>query len=252
MAVRMAPLRALLVGGGFAALLIVLLVAPAQAIPTIPNQFWGTLAVNGVAAPDGSQVSGKIEGIEYGRGITSGGTYSVIVLGDDPDTAAKEGGGAGQQVLLHAKGFRSTEWMLGGQGTFEHGAVTRLNLALSDTVPPTVSIDAVSSPTTLATVLLTGSFSDAFIKEARVERTGATIAVASLPSDGKWSATVNLVLGTNELTVRAVDLAGNTGAATVTIVSEAPAPTPTPTPTATPGPTPTPTPAPTATPTPTP
>ncbi|MFB3044623.1 MAG: hypothetical protein ACE1Y9_04015, partial [Acidimicrobiia bacterium] len=57
-----------------------------------------------------------------------------------------------------------------------------------DTTAPTVSIDPVATPTSQASYTLTGSFTDAFLKDITVERDGVALTVASLPSDGRWRA----------------------------------------------------------------
>ena len=57
--------------------LAVLGTAAAQQIepPALPNQFYGTVTVNGVAAPDGTRVSAEVNGVEAKASSTREGKY---------------------------------------------------------------------------------------------------------------------------------------------------------------------------------
>jgi PGF-pre-PGF domain-containing protein len=199
-------------------LLSSLALRPVLAIPLLPEQVWGKVTIKGVAVLDGSVVSARIKGVEYATSTTSNGIYSLIIPGDDTDTPEKEGGVDGDVVEIYVKGYRSTEWILAGTTTFKSGEVVQLDLAIEDTTPPTVTIGPVAALTNAPTQTLNGTFRDAFIKEVRVERGGEVLAIADLPSDGVWRATISLREGLNELTVRAIDLAGNEGVASVSVV----------------------------------
>ena len=73
--VRMIALAAALLAGVFIAS-----TAAAQQFP--PNRFFGTVTVNGQAAPSGTTVTAMIGGVECGTTtVTSGGNYVIDVPG---------------------------------------------------------------------------------------------------------------------------------------------------------------------------
>lgn len=191
--------------------------------PLLPALFYGTIKVDGVALLDGFTISARINGVEYATATTKEGKYSAVIPGDIHDTPEKEGGRGGDSVSFFVKGYRSNLWMKAPQkGTFKHGELIKLDLSLTDKVPPVVTIDPVPSPVYIPTQKLKGTFEEAFIYEIVIKRGEVAIARADLPIDGKWEATVTLILGTNELTVEATDLSGNKGTAGITIVLLAP------------------------------
>ena len=87
-----------------------------------------------------------------------------------------------------------------------------------DTVPPTVSINPVTSPTDTATQTITGSMETGAAVTVSVNTT-ATPGVVTYPTTTTWSCTVtNLAWGSNVITATASDAAGNSATATATIL----------------------------------
>jgi hypothetical protein len=107
-----------------------LFAAPAYAVPSPPNAYYGTITSDGAAAPDGLTVSAKIGDIEYAVTTTSGGEYGYEpwfnVPTDDLDTPEKEGGVNGDTVEFYVKGVKANQ-----EGTFAWGARTRLDLTVT-------------------------------------------------------------------------------------------------------------------------
>ena len=61
--------------------------------PALPNQFYGTVTVNGVAAPDGTRVSAEVNGVEAKASSTREGKY-----GYDTGDLFRVDGAAGDEV----------------------------------------------------------------------------------------------------------------------------------------------------------
>jgi len=135
--------------------------AVAWAAPPIPYSPWGTVTINGVRATDWVIVEARIGGVSYATThTTGGGWYALDVVGDDPDSAAKDGGAPGDTVLFYVAGYLATP-----SGTWTSGANTRLDLAVSipGWVPPatpTPTLTPAPTPTaTPQTVTLLGRVS---------------------------------------------------------------------------------------------
>jgi hypothetical protein len=95
-----------------------------MAAPGIPHQFYGTVKVNGKAAPDGTVVSARIDGKEVSSGVTTGGKY-----GQSPDIfiiTDANNNRAGDTIAFFVAGKDS-----GKTYVFENGASTELNLAVT-------------------------------------------------------------------------------------------------------------------------
>ena len=68
-----------------ALVLILTLVVPALALPGVPALFGGTVTLNGAPAPEGTYISARIGGVEYGSDTgNASGEYSCQVDADDP------------------------------------------------------------------------------------------------------------------------------------------------------------------------
>jgi flagellar hook assembly protein FlgD len=87
-----------------------------------------------------------------------------------------------------------------------------------DTVPPTVSINPVTSPTVTATQIITGTIESGATVTVSVN-TAAVAGQVSYPTASTWSCTVtNLAWGSNIITATAFDAAGNSAAVNATII----------------------------------
>ncbi len=218
-------------------LLTLILISPALGVPQMPHAFYGTVTVSGKKVPDGTVVAAFIGGVEYARTTVTDGKYGYSptfkVPADDPDTPEKEGGTSGETIVFYVIGLSGGKYKVATY-EFEIGGVTNLDLKVTDNVDPEISVKPVKSPTSKSSITLSGTFKEDFLEKIEVLREGEVIATASFDrKKGTWSATVSLVEGSNELTIRAIDMSGNIGTTTITVTYQkaAPAPAPGPTPT---------------------
>ena len=94
--------------------------------PALPHQFYGTVTVNGAAAPDGTRVTAEVNGVEAKAGSTSAGKYGY----DTGDLFWVDGavGAAGDEVVFKVNGVVAEE-----TGVFKSGGSTELNLSATQT-----------------------------------------------------------------------------------------------------------------------
>jgi hypothetical protein len=93
----------------------------------------------------------------------------------------------------------------------------------NDSVAPSVAITQVASPTTAASQTLTGTVSDNVAVAGVTVQIGSGSATNATVTGTTWSCAINgLVVGTNQITVRAMDASGNASTATSSIVVENP------------------------------
>jgi hypothetical protein len=129
---------------GWASLIVLSLVAlalqsrvarPVLAFPpSQPYRAWGTVTINGVPAPDGTEVTAWIGGVQYALTASrNGGWYAIDVPGDDPDTPTKEGGVRGEVVVFKVAGQAAMPTGIWQSGSF------RLDLRVSITPTPTLA-----------------------------------------------------------------------------------------------------------------
>jgi hypothetical protein len=100
------------------------------------------------------------------------------------------------------------------------------NLALKviDTIPPTVNIDPVATPTKVNSQTISGAM-EAGAAVAVSINTAAVAGPVTYPTATTWNCTVSgLVEGPNDITVTAADLAGNSSLATTSITVDTVAP----------------------------
>ncbi len=115
-----------------------IIAVPVHAVPPLPSSFFGsvTRTDTGGPAPVGLSVIAMVGGQSAGETATfsfAGETvYRLDVFGDDPDTAAKEGGVSGEEIVLIIDGQSA------GSGTWQSGTNTRLDLTWS---PPDGGVD---------------------------------------------------------------------------------------------------------------
>ena len=146
-------LRGLLVG--FLVTLI-LLAAPGRALafPPLPSSIWGTVKLNGANLSDGTLVEAVISDkvVAYSQTQTYEGNsvYSLNIPGDDPSSAAMEGGREGDTVYFRVGGIQAEQ-----TGVWDSATSVRLDLtAVSASTPlppqPTPTPLPTQTPITVA------------------------------------------------------------------------------------------------------
>ena len=154
--------------------MVLSLVQPAYAAapPAIPQQFYGTVTINGTSASAGAAVSAKVGGTQLASTTTdSQGRY-----GYSPIFTVAASSGATMDFYIN--GVKAQQSFV-----FNSGAVTRLDLIASGTPPPPPPPQSV---TITATILgLIGSFN---ISQAGVLSTATTLS----SSDGKVQLSLNV------------------------------------------------------------
>ena len=90
----------------FASFLLVALGAVSAQPPKIPFSPWGSVTINGQPAADGLSVKAYINDVLVAEmpGGTVGGYYALVVPADNPDTPAKDGGAAGDSIVVRVDG----------------------------------------------------------------------------------------------------------------------------------------------------
>ena len=105
-----------------ALILVVAFITPVSAQPQMPHQFFGTVYIDSVPAPEGTEVVARIAGVaeNFTTAVAANHTYGwspvFHVLGDDPDTPEKEGGNDGDTIDFYVAGIWATNftWKVGG------------------------------------------------------------------------------------------------------------------------------------------
>jgi len=164
---------------------------PVIAAVTSPTNIT-TQMLTGTKVTDAAAI--KVNGSTTGVSILSSTTWQASVN-------LTEGNNSFSVTALDAVGNSST------------AATTAI---LLDTIPPAVPvINAVTSPTSITTQLLSGTkVTDA----ASIKVNGSTTGV-SIVSSTTWQKTVNLVLGVNNFSVTALDAVGNESTAATTAIT---------------------------------
>jgi len=116
-------------------LALLLCAVPAYAdIPTIPHAFYGTLTIGGSPAPVGTVVTAKVGGVECGSITTTvAGQYGGSGAFDEKLSVSGEIE-TGATIYFYADGNAADQTY-----AFSPGAVTELNLTVTDITAPTVS-----------------------------------------------------------------------------------------------------------------
>jgi len=110
--------------------LVAAFITPVSAVPQLPHQFWGTVSIDSVPAPEGTEVVARIANVtqNFTTAVAANHTYGwspeFYVLGDDPDTTEKEGGNDGDTIDFYVAGTWATNF------TFSPGAHNELNLTV--------------------------------------------------------------------------------------------------------------------------
>ena len=181
--------------------------APTVAIgsPSTGATISGTVTVT-ANATDNVGVS-RVEFYESGilRAAVNNAPYSYSW-----DTTAVSNG----TYTLYAKAYDNT-------GNSAQSATVSVTVNNADTTVPTVTINSVTSPTTATSQILSGTASDNVALANVTVQVGTGAPVAASLNETAWSYTVNgLVMGTNNITVKATDSSGNSSTKTTTIVVE--------------------------------
>ncbi|MEM7132549.1 MAG: hypothetical protein AAF702_39970 [Chloroflexota bacterium] len=132
----------------------------ALAPPVLPATFFGTVELIGGEIAPGTEITAWINGVPYATASTRANgtsiTYQVDVPGDDPTTAAIEGGRDGNTVDFRIIGLTTPT-----TGTWQEGSLTELNLrfelALSTTPTMTTNPPLTGTPTVTPTPLATNT-----------------------------------------------------------------------------------------------
>jgi len=96
----------------------------------MPHQFWGTVSIDSVPAPEGTEVMARIANVtqNFTTAVAANHTYgwspTFYVLGDDPNTTEKEGGNNGDTIDFYVAGTWATNF------TFKSGSHNELNLSV--------------------------------------------------------------------------------------------------------------------------
>ncbi len=101
-------------------LFILIMFGSAYAAPGIPHKFYGFVTVNGAAAENAIIVA-KINGEEFGRGVSTNGNYGIspnVFFVTDPDNS-----NSGKTIEFFLNGNKVAE------DTFKKGAITKLDLS---------------------------------------------------------------------------------------------------------------------------
>ncbi len=99
-----------------AILFTIFLSASVLAPPALPQQFWGTVTVNGNPAPDGTTVTAKVDGEAVKSADTMDGEYSLVVQDQSP----------GETVHFFVEGTDTEE-----TGTVLEGGVERIDFSVA-------------------------------------------------------------------------------------------------------------------------
>ncbi len=105
-------------------------VMPVLAIPPLPSSFYGTVKVNGQNVPDGTGIEAAINGQVVAQALSQtyqgDSVYALNVPGDDPDTAALEGGHDGDTIVFKVGGAQAEQ-----TGTWKSATNISLDLSVS-------------------------------------------------------------------------------------------------------------------------
>jgi len=110
--------------------LVVASITPVSAVPPMGHQFWGTVSIDSVPAPEGTEVVARIAGVaeNFTTAVDANHTYgwssTFKVKADDPDTTEKEGGNDGDTIDFYVAGTWATNF------TFKSGEYNVLNLTV--------------------------------------------------------------------------------------------------------------------------
>ena len=128
-----------------------------MAAPPRPTTYYGTIRINGAAAPSWVSIEAQIGGFTCAAttvqilGVES--VYAIDVPGDVPERAGKQGGIEGETIQFLAGGLACAP-----TGVWNEGAYRNLNLSASGSLPtatPTNTVDPSKTPTRTLTPTIT-------------------------------------------------------------------------------------------------
>lgn len=157
-------------------LLSLFLTIPVLALPPFPSSFYGTVKVNGANVPDGTViqalVAGQVHAEAYTQTYQGNSVFALDVAGDDPGTAALEGGREGDTIQFKIGG------RIADQTAVWHGGT---NIALNLTV---ASSEPISRPPAIPTPIPTQTEIIVLIRPSFTPSTSARSAfsVTSIPA----------------------------------------------------------------------
>ena len=192
--------------------------------PKAPERFYGNVTINGRPAPDGTLVSAWINGVEKISQATIDGKYGYV----PPATEEFQVSGSAGDIII----FKIYDVIVGND-TLNNGGITRKDLSLTDTEPPSkvtgLSVkDAKDGKLSLTWDAATDNLAISYYKIYRngnflINCTGLSYQDTGLTNGQSYSYQVS-----------AVDIAGNEGdksdpkSGTPTATSEEPGPGPSP------------------------
>jgi hypothetical protein len=157
-------------------------VSAVHAQPTPPTRFFGTVTLDGRAAPDGTAITAFIGTNNCGSGTVTGGAYTVDVA----SASTKAGCGTdGAKVSFNVGTAKATQ-----EGTFQTGAFVSLNLTATQATPtPTATPTRTATPTATRTATPTATAVRTATPAPTVVRTATPTAAApvALPRTGTGS-----------------------------------------------------------------
>lgn len=137
-------------------LVSILLATPVVALPLMPHVFYGSVFIDGSAAPNGLSVTATIAGVTFPSPVTTltvngqyGYDFQFKVLADDAETPVKEGGVDGDVITFKVDG------LVAGSHIFKIGDVTRFDLSVTNPSSPSfppLARRSLPDPSTLAMV----------------------------------------------------------------------------------------------------
>lgn len=145
--------------------------------------------------------------------LEQGAALEVRVNGGSPNLVTMTGSTTWQSLVSLVEGSNvvtaNVTDVLGNTGS-----ATRT--VILDTVAPAVSINPPTSPTKVASQVLTGTMEIG--AQVVVSATGASLSSLTYPSATTWQATLSLAEGVNNILVTAKDAAGNSSSATASVI----------------------------------
>jgi len=189
-------------------MIIALAMSPAVAQrrpPAIPHGFYGTATVNDTPIPEGATITAVVGEDEFTTEVGEDGHYTLKVPPDG-------------EVDIYIRDFPVAEGL-----EIEEGQVERLDLEVDDDVPPTLTVEEPPEMTGEEALTIRGEVEDDFALPEEIVLL-VNDEQAPVDPDGTFEVDVALDAGVNEITVEAVDLAGNSAEEAFEVILDEEAP----------------------------